>query len=203
MKAFAQKNSIVLHQPADLKEWQVNSPLLPTFLICFHSCQKIRREQVVSTLGLLYRLENSFQNMSSVNYLMAVSTCIPLFSHGTLLFPCPPLWEAREMIFLISWHRHRGAAPLYHTLLNGDTESGMHSSSFCSLLTYNSCVGVSIVELHKERFDAGRILKQTKYVCLPWLLLCCVCFSLQLSHYIEHRYIRNIQHPQRGARDNG
>ncbi|KAJ3055263.1 hypothetical protein HK097_011065 [Rhizophlyctis rosea] len=40
--------------------------------------------------------------------------------------------------------RCRGAAPIQHTILNGDTETG-----------------VSIIELHHDQFDAGRILLQT------------------------------------------
>ncbi|KAJ3182213.1 hypothetical protein HDU85_003255 [Gaertneriomyces sp. JEL0708] len=45
--------------------------------------------------------------------------------------------------------RYRGAAPLQHTILNGDTETG-----------------VSIIELDDKRFDVGRILKQT-HVSVP------------------------------------
>ncbi|KAJ3060631.1 hypothetical protein HDU98_003436 [Podochytrium sp. JEL0797] len=41
--------------------------------------------------------------------------------------------------------RYRGAAPIQHTILNGDTETG-----------------VSIMELHEEQFDAGRIFHQSK-----------------------------------------
>ncbi|KAI9349691.1 formyl transferase [Obelidium mucronatum] len=41
--------------------------------------------------------------------------------------------------------RYRGAAPIQHTILNGDTETG-----------------VSIMELHEEKFDAGRIYHQSK-----------------------------------------
>eukprot|EP01133_Synstelium_polycarpum_P005699 gene5699-6583_t len=41
--------------------------------------------------------------------------------------------------------RHRGAAPLYHTMLNGDKETG-----------------VSIIKLDPKRFDTGDILLQTK-----------------------------------------
>ncbi|KAJ3158309.1 hypothetical protein HDU86_003018 [Geranomyces michiganensis] len=40
--------------------------------------------------------------------------------------------------------KYRGAAPLQHTILNDDRESG-----------------VSIIELDNKRFDVGRILKQT------------------------------------------
>ncbi|KAI9003194.1 formyl transferase [Gaertneriomyces semiglobifer] len=45
--------------------------------------------------------------------------------------------------------QYRGAAPLQHTILNGDTETG-----------------VSIIELDDKRFDVGRILKQT-HVSVP------------------------------------
>ncbi|KAJ3286365.1 hypothetical protein HDU79_006547, partial [Rhizoclosmatium sp. JEL0117] len=41
--------------------------------------------------------------------------------------------------------RYRGAAPIQHTILNGDTETG-----------------VSIMELHEKQFDAGRIYHQSK-----------------------------------------
>lgn len=41
--------------------------------------------------------------------------------------------------------KFRGAAPIQHTILNGDTETG-----------------VSIIELHARKFDAGRILNQCK-----------------------------------------
>ncbi|KAJ3412121.1 hypothetical protein HDV05_001215 [Chytridiales sp. JEL 0842] len=40
--------------------------------------------------------------------------------------------------------RYRGAAPIQHTILNGDKETG-----------------VSIIELHEKEWDAGRILKQS------------------------------------------
>jgi hypothetical protein len=43
--------------------------------------------------------------------------------------------------------RYRGAAPIYHTLLNNDKETG-----------------VTVLELSKNKFDAGKILKQVKYV---------------------------------------
>ncbi len=36
--------------------------------------------------------------------------------------------------------RHRGAAPIYHTILNGDKVGG-----------------ISVIELHKSKFDAGRV----------------------------------------------
>ena len=49
--------------------------------------------------------------------------------------PCRLLRGGRE--------QYRGAAPLEHTLLNGDEVSG-----------------VSVIELDPERFDAGRILLQ-------------------------------------------
>ncbi|KYQ88842.1 methionyl-tRNA formyltransferase [Tieghemostelium lacteum] len=42
--------------------------------------------------------------------------------------------------------RHRGAAPIYHTILSGDEEAG-----------------VSIIGLHAEKFDAGNILMQVKH----------------------------------------
>eukprot|EP01132_Coremiostelium_polycephalum_P005125 gene5125-6380_t len=42
--------------------------------------------------------------------------------------------------------RHRGAAPIYHTILSDDSEAG-----------------VSIIELHPTRFDAGNILMQVKH----------------------------------------
>ncbi|EGC29509.1 hypothetical protein DICPUDRAFT_84478 [Dictyostelium purpureum] len=41
--------------------------------------------------------------------------------------------------------RHRGAAPIYHTILKDDKEAG-----------------ISIIELHPERFDCGKILSQVK-----------------------------------------
>ncbi|KAI9105629.1 formyl transferase [Phlyctochytrium arcticum] len=41
--------------------------------------------------------------------------------------------------------RHRGAAPLQHTILSGDTETG-----------------VSIIALDDKRFDTGEVLKQTR-----------------------------------------
>ena len=37
--------------------------------------------------------------------------------------------------------KYRGASPIYHTLLNGDKQSG-----------------VSFVEISKDKFDAGNIL---------------------------------------------
>lgn len=40
--------------------------------------------------------------------------------------------------------RHRGAAPIYHTLLQDD-----------------SVTGVTVLEIHRQRFDAGRIFSQT------------------------------------------
>ncbi|KAI8831724.1 formyl transferase, partial [Chytridium lagenaria] len=43
--------------------------------------------------------------------------------------------------------RYRGAAPLQHTILNRDKEAG-----------------VSIMDLDEEKFDAGRILHQTRIV---------------------------------------
>ena len=46
--------------------------------------------------------------------------------------------------------QYRGAAPLEHTLLNGDDVSG-----------------VSIIELHPARFDAGRILWQQEHPVAP------------------------------------
>jgi len=42
--------------------------------------------------------------------------------------------------------KYRGAAPIYHTLLNQETETG-----------------VSVIELSKDRFDVGKILQQVKY----------------------------------------
>jgi len=39
--------------------------------------------------------------------------------------------------------RHRGAAPIYHTLLQGD-----------------EVTGVTVLEIHRQRFDAGRVLSQ-------------------------------------------
>lgn len=36
--------------------------------------------------------------------------------------------------------RHSGAAPMYHTLLNNDQTAG-----------------ISVIELHKKKFDAGNI----------------------------------------------
>jgi methionyl-tRNA formyltransferase len=42
--------------------------------------------------------------------------------------------------------RYRGAAPIHHSVLNGDSETG-----------------ISIIELDRKRFDAGKILKQTVY----------------------------------------
>eukprot|EP01089_Gocevia_fonbrunei_P002102 TRINITY_DN12094_c0_g1_i1.p1 TRINITY_DN12094_c0_g1~~TRINITY_DN12094_c0_g1_i1.p1 ORF type:complete len:268 (-),score=45.67 TRINITY_DN12094_c0_g1_i1:15-818(-) len=42
--------------------------------------------------------------------------------------------------------RHRGAAPIYHTLLNDDKTTG-----------------VSIIEILPKKFDAGKILTQIKY----------------------------------------
>ncbi|TPX38187.1 methionyl-tRNA formyltransferase [Synchytrium microbalum] len=41
--------------------------------------------------------------------------------------------------------RYRGAAPIQHSILNGETETG-----------------VSIIELHEEKFDAGRLLRQAQ-----------------------------------------
>lgn len=41
--------------------------------------------------------------------------------------------------------KYRGAAPIQHTLINGDPVTG-----------------VSIIELHAQRFDAGRILNQSQ-----------------------------------------
>ncbi|KAM9965842.1 hypothetical protein ACTFIR_006021 [Dictyostelium discoideum] len=41
--------------------------------------------------------------------------------------------------------RHRGAAPIYHQILSDDDN-----------------VGISVIELHHERFDCGKILKQIK-----------------------------------------
>ena len=41
--------------------------------------------------------------------------------------------------------RYRGASPIQYTLLNGDKETGM-----------------SIIEISKGKFDAGRILMQIK-----------------------------------------
>ncbi|KAK5578071.1 hypothetical protein RB653_003024 [Dictyostelium firmibasis] len=41
--------------------------------------------------------------------------------------------------------RHRGAAPIYHQILSDDDN-----------------VGISVIELHHERFDCGKILKQVK-----------------------------------------
>ncbi|KAI9361223.1 formyl transferase [Zopfochytrium polystomum] len=48
--------------------------------------------------------------------------------------------------------KYRGAAPIQHTILNGETETG-----------------VSIIELHEKEFDAGRILKQTKVPISPYV----------------------------------
>lgn len=42
--------------------------------------------------------------------------------------------------------QYRGAAPIHHTILNGDAETG-----------------ISIMELDRKRFDAGKILKQSVY----------------------------------------
>jgi methionyl-tRNA formyltransferase len=42
--------------------------------------------------------------------------------------------------------KYRGPAPIHHTILNGDTETG-----------------ISIIELDPKEFDAGRILKQSKF----------------------------------------
>jgi methionyl-tRNA formyltransferase len=44
--------------------------------------------------------------------------------------------------------KYRGAAPIYHAMLNNE-----------------KITGVSVLELHPERFDAGRILKQVEMVC--------------------------------------
>jgi len=41
--------------------------------------------------------------------------------------------------------KYRGACPIQHAILNRETETG-----------------VSVIEISKEKFDAGRILAQTK-----------------------------------------
>merc|ERR1740117_2746713 len=46
--------------------------------------------------------------------------------------------------------RYRGAAPIQHTLLNGDTETA-----------------VSVIELSKQKFDHGRILHQQRVTLTP------------------------------------
>jgi len=46
--------------------------------------------------------------------------------------------------------RHRGASPMYHTLLNDE-----------------KVTGISIIELHPTTFDAGKILLQEKYDITP------------------------------------
>jgi methionyl-tRNA formyltransferase len=44
-------------------------------------------------------------------------------------------------------NRYRGAAPIYHAMLNDEKETG-----------------VSVIELDPDRFDAGKILLQKKHV---------------------------------------
>lgn len=68
--------------------------------------------------------------------------------------------------------RHRGAAPIYHTLLQDD-----------------SVTGVTVLEIHRQRFDAGRIFSQTTLVPIhiplypphPPCMCVYISFSLSLS----------------------
>lgn len=46
--------------------------------------------------------------------------------------------------------KYRGAAPITHTLLNGDTTTG-----------------VSVIDIDLDRFDTGRILYQEKHPVTP------------------------------------
>jgi hypothetical protein len=50
--------------------------------------------------------------------------------------------------------RYRGPAPIHHALLNDD-----------------STTGVSIIEVHPRRFDAGIVLSQVQEVCAGSLFL--------------------------------
>jgi methionyl-tRNA formyltransferase len=69
--------------------------------------------------------------------------------HPSLLPKCVLREEFTILIgTLTPWDdRYRGAAPIQHTLIAGDKETG-----------------VSIIELDSKRFDAGRILNQCRAV---------------------------------------
>ncbi len=66
--------------------------------------------------------------------------------------------------------KYRGAAPILHTLVNGDRIGG-----------------VSIIELHPERFDAGRILSQ---VAFPITL--CNAFMLSMKKWLFKRELAQL-----------
>ena len=81
-------------------------------------------------------LASTCTQVCSLGYVCAVQLTVPLGCACTS--PCDSLSQ------------YRGAAPLEHTLLNGDDVSG-----------------VSIIELHPARFDAGRILWQQEHPVAP------------------------------------
>jgi len=45
------------------------------------------------------------------------------------------------------YNRYRGAAPIQHALINGETETG-----------------ISIIDVHPTKFDGGRVLLQQRLV---------------------------------------
>ncbi|KAL6061705.1 Methionyl-tRNA formyltransferase [Balamuthia mandrillaris] len=133
VKKYALKHGLRIHQPTDLKQWQVPTPIVS---------QNTRSNEEGNSIDAFApkRRDDSFD--------IAVVVSYGHFLPRSLLHALP--------FGGINMHpsllpKYRGAAPIYHTILNNDKECG-----------------VSIIELHDRVFDAGRILKQVKKVVDPY-----------------------------------
>jgi methionyl-tRNA formyltransferase len=131
---FAKANGIPIHLVHSMKDWQVPIATSGPFDL-----------GVVVSFGRL--IPNQVLDALPLGAINMHPSLLPKYENNcNWVYFLPPHTPFFSFFFFCS-ARYRGAAPIYHAMLNNDEETG-----------------ISIVEISRNKFDSGKILLQQKVV---------------------------------------